>query len=492
MATTGITVALQAVDQTAAAFGSAQSRFAAFSQSLTRTTARVSVFTSASRGIGAFANGIVTAHRAMIALAAAAGRLAAPIRNVVAEMHELSDRAQESGSSVSDLQSLSLALQRVGARGADVGSLATMLGRMRKATGDLGTEGFMKHMNALAAMNDETKRAEELTRIFGRTGMQLEFLLRRGPEAFSEGLRAAQADIGRLSDASIKTCSDVDKGFSRIKTDIRQGWSEMVAGMIEKWTGDFGGNVELGMALAWEDFKAWCRKMTVHLGTFLADFGQAFYVLFTKIPVMLWKALKTMGGTLAEFGKQIWGAITGDGFDSSAITARFRDGMADIGSYVDAEAAGLTNWDRVGDDMVEQIDIATEQAKDLIRKRFAKIDAITGVGTSIEDSAEEAADSLGGAASKISNALNPATWMDAAGYAARTLGMAARNALGGAAAAFRSGASSAAGRGAGGGASPSSALASIRPLVSQILDAVRENGRTASSFFNTMSALEAV
>lgn len=461
----------------------------AFSQSI-----RMAAINASVRSAGAFSRisvALLRAHGAALALAAAVRSVSAPIRNLAAEMHELSDRAQESGSSASDLQSLSLSLQRIGARGADVGSLATMLGRMRKATGDLGTDGFMKHMKALAAVGDETKRAEELTRIFGRTGMQLEFLLRRGPEAFSEGLRAAQADIGRLSDQSIKACSDVDKGFDRIKTDIKLGWSEMVADMIEKWTGDFGGNVELGLALLWEDFKAWCRKLMVRLGQFGADFGQMFYVLFAKIPVMLWKTLKTIGGTLAEFGKQVWGSITGDGFDFSSVSARFRDGMADLGSYADAAAAGLTNWGQVGDDMVEQIDIATEQAKDLIRKRFAKMDAISGVGTSIEESSDAAADSLGGAASKISDALNPATWMDAAGYAARTLGLAARNAIGGAAAAVRSGASSAAGRGTG-GSTPASAIALIRPIVSQILDAVRENGRTASSFFNTMSALEAV
>lgn len=484
MATTGITVALQAVDQTAAAFGSAQSRFAAFSQSITQMTARVSVFARVSNGIGAFAEKLVLAHRSVLALVYGAEKLTAPFRNVAREMHELTDRAQETGSKASDVLKLSQAFGELGVKGADLESVTRVLNYMRKNTGDLGVAGFARQMKAIAAIGDETARVTELTRVFGREGVRLEFLLRRGPEAFEKSLRSCMAVMPDFSDSVINAASEADKAFDWISRDISARWKTMVGEMILRLSGTIDDGIEAGLAIAWEQFKAFFRRLGLYMAEFALVAWNAIKGIFVGIPKLLWNVLKGVGGAIAEFGVQVWSAIKGNGFDWSKIGAELSDGW-------DAGIEGLVGtWDAElldgAEKALDEVRAETEAKIKAIREHFAQ-------NGPAEKGADEAADTLSAAASKISDALNPATWMDAAGYAARTLGLAARNAVGGAAAALRAGVSSVtAVRGTGGAATSSSALASIRPLVSQILDAIRENGRAASGFYNAFAALEAV
>ncbi|MBQ9727849.1 MAG: hypothetical protein IJV65_10155 [Kiritimatiellae bacterium] len=383
---------------------------------------------------------------------------------------------------------LSHAFDELGVKNHDIESVTRALNYMRKNTGDLGVDGFIRQMKAIASVGDETKRVTELTRVFGKEGVRLEFLLRKGPEAFETALRGCMAVLPQLDEASIQTASEVDKGFTWIKRDVSIKWKEMVLGAIKLFTGDMPDGVEAGIAIAWERFKGGLRKFQALLGIFGIVVYEAFKSVFVRLPKFIWGVVTTIGGTISELGRQIWSALNGEGFDLSAVGERLADGWSQT---VDEAVASFdaTLMDAACA-IYNEVDEETQANIERIKRGFAAMSKL-GPGGGVSDEAEDAADSLLGAASKISDALNPATWMDAAGYAARTLGLAARNALGGAAAAVRSGASSAAGRGAG-GSTPASAIASIRPIVSQILDAVRENGRAASSFFNTMSALEAV
>lgn len=493
MSTTGITVALNAVDQTGAAIQTAQGRFVAFRQSvetaLVKATKSSDKFGDSMSRWQRFGANMFLLRNAIMAVHTATIKLTEPILRVTREMHELTDRAMETGSSASGIMALSNAFNELGVKNHDIESVTRTLNAMRKNTGDLGVDGFVRQMKSIAAIGDETQRVTELTRVFGKEGIRLEFLLRKGPAAFEEALRDCMDILPQLDEASIQTASEVDKGFEWIKRDVSSKWKEMVLDMIKLFTGDMPDGVEAGIAIAWERFKGALRKFQALLGIFGIVVYEAFKSVFVRLPKFIWGVVKTIGGTVAELGRQIWSAINGEGFDFSAIGDRFSDGWSK--TVDDAVASFDTTLMDAALDIYNEVDKETQANVERIRRAFKKMSEIGPDGKSVSEEAEDAADSLGDAASKISDALNPATWMDAAGYAARTLGLAARNALGGAAAAVRSGASSAAGRGAG-GSTPASAIASIRPIVSQILDAVHENGRAASSFFNTMSALEAV
>ncbi len=489
MSTTGITVALNAVDQTGAAIQTAQGRFVAFRQSvetaLVRATKSSDKFGDSMSRWQRFGANMFLFRNAIMAVHAATIKLTEPILRVTREMHELTDRAMETGSSASGIMALSNAFDELGVKNHDIESVTRTLNAMRKNTGDLGVDGFVRQMKAIASVGDETQRATELTRVFGKEGVRLEFLLRKGPEAFEKSLRDCMNIMPQLSEASIRTASEVDKGFEWIKRDASAKWKEMVLDMIKLFTGDMPDGIEAGIAIAWEQLKGFFKRLSLYLAQVGLIVYETCKALFIGIPLLLWNVLKGLGGMIAEFGVQTWKAIKGEGFDWSTIGAELSEGMDDgVDSFVGSFSTELLN---AAEDALDDVRAETEVKVAAIRDFFEN-----ELGRDTGDAADEAADALGSAASKISNALNPAMWMDAAGYAARTLGLAARNAVGGTVSAVRSGAAPVAGRGTGGGAASSSAISSIRPLVSQILDAIRENGRAASGFYNAFAALEAV
>lgn len=490
MSTTGITVALNAVDQTGAAIQTAQGRFVAFRQSvetaLVRATKSSDKFGDSMSRWQRFGANMFLLRNAIMAVHAATIKLTEPILRVTREMHELTDRAIETGSSASGIMTLSNAFDELGVKNHDIESVTRTLNAMRKNTGELGVDGFVRQMKSIAAIGDETQRVTELTRVFGKEGVRLEFLLRKGPAAFEKSLRGCLAILPQFKEAAIQTASEVDKGFEFVRRDFSAEWKKAVLGVVRLFTGPMQDGIEAGIAIAWEQFKAFFRRLGLYMAEFSFVVWNVIKGAFVGIPKLLWDVLKGVGGAIAEFGVQVWSAIKGNGFDWSKIGVELSDGWdAGIEGLVGTWNAELLNG---AEKALDEVRAETEAKVSAIRDFFEhRLERDTG------DEADEAADTLSAAASKISNALNPATWMDAAGYAARTLGLAARNAVGGVATAVRAGVSSVtAVRGTGGAATSSSALASIRPLVSQILDAIRENGRAASGFYNAFAALEAV
>ena len=471
---TGISIRLLAIDQTRQALASAGARFAAFSQSVAGATARVDLHTRAESGLASLGRRLITLHGSALALAAAFQRMSAPLRNVLSGMHELSDRAAESGSSASGLLALSHAFEELGVRNATVEGISATLARMRKATGDVGVEGFRRQMAAIAAIGDETARATELQRVFGREGVRMAHLVCDGQENFLRRLDAVTAALPKLSDRSIETASGIDKAFDWASRDIELGWKDSVIGMMRTLTGGFTGPVELELKSLWIRIKYSFKNglaQIVHVVAGICDaIRMAFWTVIDSASVAI--------NAIYDAAKNVWNAVT---FDWDNV------------NWVHTERAA-DEWMKGHDwsGFFESMDLTAEGYADAMEKELKAVtEAYRATADApvadIADAGEGAADALSAAADRLSEALKPARWTDAASYAARALALRMR-------AARDTSVGGAVGTGAARSASPSaatagSAAAAVRPLIQSLLDALRGIGDDVSRIGDGVSRI---
>lgn len=382
---TGITMQLGATDQTSAAIGSARNRFRAFGESLRETGRRTSAdarrhATTSLTAWEKFGARLIGLRYGLQSAVAMVSQASEPIRRVLSDMHELSDRAAEVGASSAGLQRLTMALGELGVKHADLESVTKMMNYMRKSTGEVGVEGFRRQAAYLASITDESKRAAEATRIFGREGVRLGGLLRAGPEAFLRAIDDMMAAMPGMSNEAIRAASDVDKGFTWIARDISGAWQGMVAEIVEAMTGGLGDNVEMGLALLWEDFKGWFERIRNYAAATCLFLWDVVRNLFVGIPKGLWETLKLMGSMATEFGRQFWDMITGGTFDTSALAKTLRDGLERIGSQI-----SFGDWFENAADENAAVIRATERAKAKIREAFSSADELGSSREALED-----------------------------------------------------------------------------------------------------------
>lgn len=514
MSKTGITVQLLAVDQTAAAVQSARSQFAALSQSIVSEFAKIEHSTdkaSAPVKLNGFQRLLanVALFRVGISSAAAVARAAwRPFGEVARQMHDLSDRAAECGASASEVLRLSQTLGELGIKASSVNDLTAAIKFMRKATGDSGTEGFKRQLANIAKLNDAQERATELVRVFGRAGAGLEPLLRAGPEAFLHGIAAVESNMPVLSASAAQAATAFDVGIGAVLRDIKGTWTNFVLGVLNDVSEKIGKPVETTMQHVWETVKTYLfaamevfaafalmvRDRAEAIGTWIGEAVSQIWRNLSGIPRRFIDAWKGVGDFMRELGAQIWNALTGRGFDWDAVVREAADAAKRAATVLTGELQFSKfdfedHWGAAIDAIAGRLD--REGAKHVaIDAAKAAADAIGTPLADISDTADDASEALAGGASKVSNALKPSSWTDAASYAAATLSRSAAVAAGLPAGrlAVKGTSSAPAER----GPAPLEAISKISPIVAQILAAVKRNGEDAKSFFAVASNLGVV
>jgi hypothetical protein len=368
MATTGITIQLNAVDRTSAVVETARGRFVAMQESIRTAQATFSP-KDGKKQLGfwqTLSGRLIGVRFAAQSAAAILSRVSAPFRRVLSDMHELTDRADEVGASASDILRLSGAFGKLGIKNAGVEDITHLFNLMRKSTGDSGVDGFKRQMSAIAGIADETERAKELTRVFGRDGIRLWNLAAHGPEAFKRTVENAMAAVTAMSEESIQTASQVHKGFVWIADDIKGKWDEAVASIVRKFTGDLGGTIEMQMALWWANFKASCERFNATVGSLVLFVYDAIKELVTYSIKAQWNLIKTLAGTAAEFGKQFWNLVTGGDFDVGPVVERLKRGLAEAPKFkLDMDGSEYQG-------MIDAIDERQREEEERIRAHFAE------------------------------------------------------------------------------------------------------------------------
>ena len=410
MSTTSVTLALSASDQTAAAVQTARGRFVALRESIrsalisaTKESDKFGASMSRWQRLGANIFLIRSIASGALAFARSLDAATAPIRRVFSEMHELTDRATEVGAKAADVRRLSAAFEELGVKHAGVEDVVRLMNYMQKATGDTGVDGLKRHLSAIAGITDATERAAELTRVFGKEGIRLGFLLRKGPDAFKDALDGMMAAMPGMSDGAIEAASQIDKGFAWIARDIKNSWTNLVAEMVQKWTGDLGPNVELGLALMWVDVKKWFNKVTTYVGAAFLDLWDGIIHPFDGIPSHNLDDAKALMPEIDAAAEEVKEELRRS-FAAADILAGPKDELGDIADIGVAAAAKISDaWKGAGAILSGSYEAVKVQA---LRAFGAAGKAVTAARDSLRGSSVVSSASSASASSQDRNLSN--------------------------------------------------------------------------------------
>jgi cytochrome c556 len=409
---TQILMSIQGQDQTGGAFSSVASRAAKASSGLRRAIGM------ATAGIGA----------ALIVRSA---------KQAIDSMGTLSDQAQRVGTSAVYLQQLTAALDEVGIVGINMDSLAAAMGKMTKETGAVGAKGFEDSLAAISAIADEGPRVEKLTQVFGREmGAKIAPLVRQGPDAFRAGLRDVMAAMPAVTDAAVNSSDAVSDAMKRAGLTAQAAWRQ-VLGNIINWFGETFGmslaeamtllteNIKWGVQVGWAYFHAFGANIGKVAAYFVEDWRGAVrwvYEGFKEVLIAIFnfhvQIFKSIGNVAVEFGKQLWSAIKGDGFDWSEFTSAAKAEFAKVGE------SGKELFKALKIEGNDKLKLEMPDMGDLLKQRRASIDtalksleakAQLATGSVVEDTAERAVKAVRDAANN--------TFVEAGTYAALKLAL---------------------------------------------------------------------
>lgn len=282
-------IQLQGVDATADAFNSVAAR-------AKRVGAKV-------------ADGLKMATVAAAGVSAAVGVAAKAALN---QMNELNDTAQRAGVSAEWLQRFSGAMGQAGIlmqQSDIVGSIQKLnagLVNTEKITAlqKLGVdvehlkglkpeEAFMGFLDVVSKIPDEQTRLLALMRGMEEQGLKLAPLMRQGPDAFSESLRAVMDIIPAVSDGTVTVATNANNAFALVAQSFQTIWHE-VLGDILVWGDEAFGGLDKAIMRTWEyvkfftltivrAFQTWGEAVGGIIALFQFDFCDALKVTFLRL-----------------------------------------------------------------------------------------------------------------------------------------------------------------------------------------------------------------
>ena len=213
-------MAVKAVDQTAGAFASIQTRAAAASAKL----------------------------RSMLGGAMAAAGAYFGFRSIAAAINELgtlSDIAQKSSVSVDDLTKSATALSVLGIQNMGPEQLAKAFQMMEKNTGRTGMEGFYQTIGEIGKIPDLSERAQAAMAVFGRSGMEFMPLI-NAADTSTEAIKDVIDAMPGIPQSAADAGDDAADAMQIASKGVKSVWMQGI-GAIVGW---FGKNYEGGIRQA--------------------------------------------------------------------------------------------------------------------------------------------------------------------------------------------------------------------------------------------------
>lgn len=271
MANANLTMGINGVDKTAAAFNSVKAR---------------------AKATGAQIRSIMGG-----AIAAAGAYLSfRSIKGGIDELGSLSDMAMKAGTSVEFLTKATTALQ---ISGLSIGAeqLTRAMQYLEKATGKTGEGAFYDAVQSIAAIEDPAKRGAEATRQFGRAALELQPLINGGEEAVQK-FRQLQELMPGVSTAAANAGDEAADALKTLGTGMHYLFLKVVGNIIGMWSEDFPGGVRAGAlnAINWlETFAKKAKAVIALVGAKIGALGGLIYDAFSVGPAT---AMEVFRGTL--------------------------------------------------------------------------------------------------------------------------------------------------------------------------------------------------
>ncbi len=249
-------------------------------------------------------------------------------REIIKEVHAISDEARQVGASAVFYQKLGNAFGQVGLDAQIAGKSLDFMRRNLATKSDMannifeqmgldaqqlkamGTEEmFMKIGSEIAKLPNEVDKVKASYEIFGRSGSKLVPLFRQGPEAFKEGLAGVMDMMPVVSDSVVDNLSDLDDTFAAIKQTLFVDFAAGLGGVARDGEDAFG-RIDVAVFAAFLKVRLFLKN-TMAGFKFLKDATKA---LFTKETVA--DAFKKLNEDIAKNNKS-----------SVDLLKKFREGV---------------------------------------------------------------------------------------------------------------------------------------------------------------------
>lgn len=252
MANANLTMGINGVDKTAAAFNSVKARAKAMGAQ-----------------IRSIMGGAIAAAGAYLSVRA--------IKGGIDELSHLSDIAMKANTTSGELRQLSQALAVLGIQGANVDSLAKSFSLMEKNTGHSGLAGFYQTIGEIGKIEDASKRGQAAMAAFGRSGLDFMPLI-NAAENGTAALEGVVGAFGKVSESSANSADDIADGVSELTGEFKTLWLEALGTVAEWVTGGFGGSFRQSMMA----LSAWIGYWARNVGDILLKPFLAFQKFFTS------------------------------------------------------------------------------------------------------------------------------------------------------------------------------------------------------------------
>lgn len=207
MSNANLTMGINGVDKTAAAFNSVKARAKA---------------TGAS--IRSIMGGAIAAAGSYLSFRA--------VKGGIEEMGKLSDLAARSATSVNDLTRAATAFNVIGVD-ASAESLARAFAMMRKNTGREGLEGFYQTIEAIGKLPSAAERSQAAMAVFGRAGLEFMPLI-DAAEKGTDAIRGVADAMPGIPDAAAQAGDDANDAMTVASNGFRSIWYQAL-GAVVKW-----------------------------------------------------------------------------------------------------------------------------------------------------------------------------------------------------------------------------------------------------------------
>lgn len=259
MGSANLTMGVNGIDKTGAAFRSVKNRAAV-------TSAQIrSMVGGALGGIGAYFS-----FRA--------------IKGGIDELGHLSDVAQKTGTSVDDLTRTTSALSALGVN-MGVDQLGKAFDYMAKATGRSGMEGFFKTVDELGKIDDVAQRAQAAMQIFGRSGMEFMPLINAADDSI-DALRTVVNAMPAIPQSAANAGDAMSDAMGFAANQVKSIWLQGL-GTISGWFDN--------------EYKGGVREASLQAGNFLEYYTKIAVSKCLTLYRKLQNGLKAWGEGIGAF-----------------------------------------------------------------------------------------------------------------------------------------------------------------------------------------------
>lgn len=232
MASANLTMGINGVDKTGAAFNSVKWKAKATGLSIKNALGGALAFAGAYFGFSKIKEGI-------------------------SELGHLSDIAMKTSTSVDELTKTATALNVLGIQNMGVDQLAKSFDYMQKTTGRTGMSGFLETIGELGKITDTSERAQAAMKIFGRSGMEFMPLI-NAANTSTEALTNVINAMPQVPQAAAEAGDDAADAMKIIAEGAHSIWLQGIGAIVGLFSQNFEGGIRQAAAgaAAWMEYYA--------------------------------------------------------------------------------------------------------------------------------------------------------------------------------------------------------------------------------------------